>query len=233
VKPVATEYKSLGNIQLTQLMGAEHESPDADQEEVMKSLRAKGEVPYWIPSGASTHPLGGCGYARFAFEIVEQEKEMDIFFDTIILPCASGSTLGGTIAGFKLHSKTSGDRRPRKIIGIDAFADEPGKSEATILQIARTAAGKIGILEEDIQKEDVEIDLRWNAGSYGFVDERTQDAMKLLASLEGILTDPVYTGKALAGLIGKARSGELRGFKNVLFVHTGGVPTLSAYPNVR
>jgi 1-aminocyclopropane-1-carboxylate deaminase len=214
-------------------MGAEHEAPDADQEEVMKTLSAKGEVPYWIPSGASTHPLGGCGYARFAFEIVEQEKKMDVFFDTIILPCASGSTLGGTIAGFKLHSKTTGDRRSRKLIGIDAFADEPGKSEAAILQIARTAAGKIGIPEEDIQKDDVEIDLRWNAGSYGFVDEGTQDAMKLLASLEGILTDPVYTGKALAGLVGKARSGELRGSKNVLFVHTGGVPTLSAYPDVR
>ena len=229
---MATEYKSLGNIQITHLMGAEHELPDANQEEVMKSLRAKGEIPYWIPSGASTHPLGGCGYARFAFEIVEQEKEMDIFFDTIIMPCASGSTIGGTIAGFKLHCKSSGDQRPRKVIGIDAFANEPGKAEEEILHIARTAAEKIGLSKEDIQKEDMVIDLRWNAGSYGFVDKKTQDAMKLLASLEGILTDPVYTGKALAGLIGKARLGEFKGCTNVLLVHTGGVPTLSAYPDI-
>jgi 1-aminocyclopropane-1-carboxylate deaminase len=75
--------------------------------------------------------------------------------------------------------------------------------------------------------------MRWNAGAYGFVDERTRDALKLMASLEGILTDPVYTGKALSGMIGKARLGEFKGCSNVLFIHTGGVPALSAYPNVR
>jgi 1-aminocyclopropane-1-carboxylate deaminase len=199
----------------------------------MASLRAKGEVPYWIPSGASTHPLGGCGYARCAFEILEQEKEIDVFFDTIILPCASGSTIGGIISGFKLISLTADDRRSRKIIGIDAFADEPGKSETGILAIAKTTASKIGLAESHVTESDVVIDTRWNAGSYGFVDGRTQEAMKLLARLEGILTDPVYTGKAIAGLIGKAHLGELKGSKNVLFVHTGGVPSLSAYPDIR
>lgn len=230
---MADEYRSLGNIQTTHLMGAEHSLPDSDQDEVLMSLSSKGEVPYWIPSGASTHPLGGCGYARFTFEIVEQEKQMGVFFDTIIMPCASGSTLGGTIAGFKLHSHICDLERPRKIMGIDAFADEPGKSEVGVLEIAKTTARVIGQSELDIEESDVVIDMRWNAGSYGFVDETTQDAIKLLARLEGVLTDPVYTGKALAGLIGKARLGELKESKNVLFVHTGGVPTLSAYPDVR
>ena len=75
---------------------------------------------------------------------------MDVFFDTIIMPCASRSTIGGTIASFKLHSKTSGDERLRKIIAIDVFANKPGKSEEEILEIVRTAAEKIGLSKEDI-----------------------------------------------------------------------------------
>jgi len=232
------EYKSLGNIQITHLLAAEHALYDSDPEEIMKSYTSNGDIPYWIPSGASTHPLGGLGYARFAFELAEQEHKMNTYFDTVIVPCASGSTLGGMIAGFKLlenMTAVAGNESPRKrkIIGIDAFADTPGTSKAAILQISRNTATKIGLSESDIQGEDVIVDTRWNAGSYGFVDEPTHAAIKILASLEGILTDPVYTGKALAGLIGKARLGEFNGVENVLFVHTGGVPALSAYPNVR
>jgi 1-aminocyclopropane-1-carboxylate deaminase len=163
---------------------------------------------------------------------------MGVYFDTLIVPCASGSALAGMIAGFILLDKTlveakAGKPKQRKLIGIDAYASPPGKSEALVLEIAKSTATKIGLPVEDIGEPDVLIDMRWNAGTYGFVDERTQDAIKLLARLEGILTDPVYTGKALAGLIGRARLGELNGSHNVLFVHTGGVPTLSAYPNVR
>jgi 1-aminocyclopropane-1-carboxylate deaminase len=77
------------------------------------------------------------------------------------------------------------------------------------------------------------IDERWNAGSYGVVDDKTEAAIKFVARLEGILTDPVYTDKAVAGLIGKARLGELESSQNVLFVHTGGVLSLSAYPDLR
>ena len=238
VKSSDPEYKSLGNIQITHLLSAEHAPYDSEVDAEMKSLRDNGEVPYWIPSGASTHPLGGCGYARFAFELSAQEREMDIYFDTIIVPCAGGSTLAGMIAGFKLLDRTlaeakAGEPKNRKLIGIDAFASPPGKSEALVLEIARTTALKIGLPEEDIGEADVVIDKRWNAGTYGFVDEQTQDAIKFLASQEGILTDPVYTGKAVAGLIGKARLGELKESENVLFIHTGGVPALSAYPNVR
>jgi 1-aminocyclopropane-1-carboxylate deaminase len=109
----------------------------------------------------------------------------------------------------------------------------PGKSEAQILEIAKNAAIKIGLLESDIQEKDVVIDKRWNAGRYGFVDDQTQAGIKLLAGLEGILTDPVYTRKALTGLIGKARLGKLEESENVLFIYTGGVPALSAYPDVR
>ena len=92
-----------------------------------------------------------------------------------------------------------------------------------ILKILRTTTAKIGVGEDHIRDE------RWNAGSYGTIDQRTRDAIKLLARTKGSLTDPVYTGKALAGLIGRAGLGEVFAGENVLFVHTGGVQVLSAY----
>ncbi|TVY54613.1 1-aminocyclopropane-1-carboxylate deaminase, partial [Lachnellula cervina] len=238
VKPVAPEYHKLGNIQITGLLSATHSPRDSEVNKVMKACSDDGEVPYWIPSGASTHPLGGLGYARFAFEIVFQERELNTYFDTIILPCVGGSTLGGMIAGFKLLEKTNQpptgpNRKARKLLGIDADANAPGASEVRILGIAKNTAIKIGLSESDVQEKDVVIDERWNAGKYGFVDDQTQASIKLLARLEGILTDPVYTGKALTGVIGKARLGEFEESQNVLFVHTGGVPALSAYPDVR
>ncbi|KAH7319167.1 1-aminocyclopropane-1-carboxylate deaminase [Rhexocercosporidium sp. MPI-PUGE-AT-0058] len=225
VKSTDLEYKNLGNIQMTHLLGAEHSPYDSDPDEILKSLAAQGEIPYWIPSGASTHPLGGLGYARFAFELVQQEVQMGVYFDTIIVACASGSTLGGMIAGFKFIETLNGDggdegRMRRVAVGVDAFAGPPGKTKESVLRSSRTTAAVLGLDQ-------------WNAGSYGFVDERTRGAIKLLAGLEGILTDPVYTGKALAGVIEKYRLGEFSGRENVLFVHTGGVASLSAYPNVR
>ena len=204
VKSDESEYRLLGNIQITHLLSAEHAPYDSDAEEIMKSCSSNGEIPYWIPSGASTHPLGGCGYARCAFEIAQQEKNMDVYFDTIVVPCASGSTLGGMIAGFKLleesNGSSSGTRKQRKLIGIDAHTSSPGTSQAQVLQIGKATATKIGLCESDVRGEDVEVDLRWNAG---FVDDQTQAAIKSLAGLEGILTDPMYTGKALNGLIQK------------------------------
>ena len=146
------------------------------------------------------------------------------------------------IAGFKLLSQLhpdsekqddKGASKTRKIIGIDCFANPPGESSKRILEIARTTASKIGLSSEDIQAEDVIVDERWNAGKYGFVDGRTQDAVKLAAKVEGVLLDPVYTGKAMAGLVGRAELGEFKGARNILFVHTGGSYALSAYPDVK
>lgn len=141
--------------------------------------------------------------------------------------------MGGLIAGFKL-AEQSGDasKQKRRVVGIDCHAKEAGWSAKNILQIARTTATKIGLKERDITEEDVIVDERWNAGTYGKVDQRTEDAVKLLASTEGILTDPVYTGKALAGLIERFKEEDVREEGHILFIHTGGVPVLSAYPEV-
>jgi len=236
VKSEDPEYKTLGNIQVTHLLSAYHFPIDYEVDKAMNGLHEAGEIPFWIPSGASLHPLGGCGYARFAFEVAEQEDDMDVYFDTIIVACASGSTLAGMITGFRLLEQTftsSIGRKQRKIIGIDAFAKPLGESERLVCQIAQATGEKIGLKDIQVGIDDVVLDKRWNAGQYGKVDERTQEAIKLMASLEGVLLDPVYSGKAAAGLIGMARLGEFKGCENVLFIHTGGVTSLSAYPRVR
>ncbi|KUJ24168.1 1-aminocyclopropane-1-carboxylate deaminase [Mollisia scopiformis] len=236
VSPVSPEYHTLGNIQITHLLSATHSPYDSDVSATLASLTSAGETPYWIPAGASLHPLGGLGYARFAFEVAAQENEMGVFFDTIILPVGSGSTIAGMIAGFKLLSSWAqdGEQKERKIIGIEITARPVDFTRSQILNIARHTGVLIGLPNPStsITEKDVILDDNYNGGSYGFVDKKTKEAVKMLASLEGILVDPVYTGKAVTGMIGKAKKGELSGSENVLFVHTGGVPALSAYPDV-
>ena len=176
---------------------------------------------------------GGLGFARFAYEIAQQEDTLDLFFDVIVVTCASGSTLGGMIAGFKLLSQqrekdndadaSARGVKNRRLIGIDCFANPEGQTEELLLEIARGTASKIGLSAESVQSSDVHFDTRWNAGKYGYVDERTKNALKLAAGLEGVLLDPVYSGKAMAGVIGMAEAGELSAAENVLFVHTRGI----------
>jgi 1-aminocyclopropane-1-carboxylate deaminase len=232
------EYHQSGNVQLNGLMSAETSLVSESVEEVMSSLRKQGQKPYFIPSGASTHPLGGLGFARWAFELAEQEVDLGVFFDTIVLALASGSTLGGMLAGFRcLRAQATGSEQVqhrRRIIGIQAMTTPKAELEDLVIQIANTAAGKMQLDTTNINwKEDFEIDERFTAGAYGKLDEATIDSIKEFASLEGILTDPVYTGKAVTGLMAKARAGEFEGSKNVLFVHTGGQASISAYPSLR
>ena len=177
-----------------------------------------------------------------AFELIHQEKEQGFVFDTIIVSCASGSTLGGMIAGFKLAEKLSTitispDAQPklknRRLIGIQAMTQPKEEITQLVLDIARQTATLLDIRPDDITGDEFEVDDRFNAGQYGRLDDKTTQAIKTLASLEGILTDPVYTGKALAGMLHMAKEGELRKSQNVLFVHTGGAPAMSAYPELK
>ncbi|TVY83566.1 1-aminocyclopropane-1-carboxylate deaminase [Lachnellula suecica] len=149
--------------------------------------------------------------------MASKEREFDTYFDIIVVPCATGSTLGGMIAGFKLLEKTdSSYKDSNRRAGLPW--DQPVK---------------IGLSESDIQERDVVIEKSFNAGKYGIVDDLTQAGMKVLASLEGILTDPVYTGKTMNGMICRAQAGDFEKSENILFVNIGGVPALSAYPDVR
>lgn len=187
---------------------------------------ASGGKPYYIPAGASDHPLGGLGFARWAFEVRQQELDMGIFFDTIIVCAVTGSTFAGMIAGFKLLEMKH-DCPNRRVIGIDASA-KPEATRAQVLRIAKFTAAKIGLSENDINEEDVELDERYHDGTYGIPGKQTIEAMKFGASTEGFITDPVYEGKSLAGLMDMINKGEIAGGK-VLYAHLGGQLALNAY----
>ncbi|KAJ7890933.1 1-aminocyclopropane-1-carboxylate deaminase [Mycena olivaceomarginata] len=226
-------YEKVGNLQLSRLMGAEPRLEPAgfsiDHKPTAASLNAEviaaGGKPYYIPAGASDHPLGGLGFARWAFEVAQQEARLGVFFDTIVVCSVTGSTQAGMIAGFKLLEKTGGQKR--KVIGIDASA-KPAETRAQVLRIARFTAARIGLTEEDISEADVILDERYHAGCYGIPDKQTVEAIKYGASLDAFITDPVYEGKSLAGLIDMIRRGEIAG-GNVLYAHLGGQLALNVY----
>ncbi len=220
-------YDRTGNILLSRLMGADvrlvragfgigfKESWEAALAEVVDA----GGTPYAIPAGASDHPLGGLGYARWALEVQDQEAELGVTFDHVIVCSVTGSTQAGMVAGFAL-SGTEG-----RVWGIDASA-RPAETREAVTRLARLTADKIGVGHE---VAEVTLDERFHAGTYGIPDARTLDAMRLGARLEAMITDPVYEGKSLAGLIDLVQSREIDPAANVLFAHLGGQPALNAY----
>ncbi|KAK8918208.1 putative 1-aminocyclopropane-1-carboxylate deaminase [Metarhizium anisopliae] len=229
-------YEKVGNIQLSRLMGADvHLDPSTFGIEhkftlarLADDIEARGGRPYAIPAGASDHPLGGLGFARWAFEVEAQEREMGVFFDTVIVCAVTGSTLAGMIAGFKLAQKQGS--RARRVIGIDA-SGRPRETFSQVVRIARLTASRIGLDEPDVTERDVVLNADYNAGVYGVPDEATVDAIKFGARTEAFITDPVYEGKSLAGMMGLIRSGEISE-GNVLYAHLGGQLALNAYSEI-
>ncbi len=222
-------YDRVGNILLSRLMGADVRLDPAgfdigfrpSWEAALESVAERGGKPYAIPAGASDHPLGGLGFARWAGEVQQQERELGVFFDTIVVCSVTGSTQAGMIAGF------AAQERPRRVLGIDASAT-PEQTRDQIARIARRTAEAIG-LPRDLRDEEIILLDRWHAGCYGVPDTNTLDAIRLCARLEGVITDPVYEGKSMAGLIDLVRAGEIEPGSTVLYAHLGGQPALNAY----
>jgi 1-aminocyclopropane-1-carboxylate deaminase len=222
-------YDRVGNILLSRLMGADVRLVKAgfgigfkeSWEQALAEIGAAGGKPYPIPAGASDHPLGGLGFASWARELEAQEAELGVFFDTIIVCSVTGSTQAGMIAGFADRA------RDRRVIGIDGSA-KPAETWAQVARIARFTAKAIGI-ERDLHDDEIILDDRYHGGTYGIPDESTVSAMRLAARLEAVITDPVYEGKSMAGLIDLVSRGEIDRSSNVLFAHLGGQPAISAY----
>ncbi|MEC3768566.1 MULTISPECIES: 1-aminocyclopropane-1-carboxylate deaminase [Cupriavidus] len=222
-------YDKVGNILLSRLMGAETllegEGYSTEVKETwsraLEQVHREGGKPYAIPAGASDHRLGGLGYANFTDELARQEQEMGVFFDTVITATCTGSTQGGMVAGFKAQD------RPRRLIGIDTACNE-AMTRRAVAKSARQTAELIGI-GKPIDDADVIVDPRFAGPDYGLPDDRTIDAIRTAARLEAMLTDPVYEGKSMAGLIAMAKAGEIPKGTNVLYVHLGGAPALNAY----
>jgi 1-aminocyclopropane-1-carboxylate deaminase len=223
----------VGNIMLSRIMGAEVRLDPAgfgigfkdSWARAIDEVKQRGGTPYAIPAGASDHRLGGLGFARWAYEVEQQERELGVFFDTIVVCAVTGSTHAGMIAGFAALEEAGG--RPRRVIGIDASA----KLEDTrdqVARIARATAELIGV-GRPLRDDEITVLPGWAGDKYGIPVESTLDAIRLTGRLEGVIIDPVYEGKSMAGLIDLVTSGDIPQESTVLYAHLGGQPALNAY----
>ena len=219
----------VGNIMLSRILGAEVRLDPAgfgigfktSWEKALEDVAARGGTPYAIPAGASDHRLGGLGFANWAYEVEQQERELGVFFDTIVVCSVTGSTHAGMIAGF------AGQDRPRRVIGIDASA-KIQETRDQVERIARSTARLIG-LERELRDDEITVLEGWAGALYGIPVESTLDAIRLTGTLEGMIIDPVYEGKSMAGLIDLVTSGDIPRESNVLYAHLGGQPAINAY----
>jgi 1-aminocyclopropane-1-carboxylate deaminase len=221
-------YDRVGNILLSRIMGAEVQLVDAgfdigiraSWEAALEDVRAKGGKPYAIPAGASVHKLGGLGYVGFAEEVRAQEKELGLRFDYVVVCTVTGSTQAGMVVGF------AQDGRQRNVIGIDA-SFTPAQTRAQVLDIAQKTSALVG--GKAITEADVVLEEAYAHPAYGLPSKETLEAIRLTARLEGMMTDPVYEGKSMQGLIDLVRKGFFPAGAKVLYAHLGGVPAINGY----
>ncbi len=226
-------YDRVGNILLSRLMGADVRLDPSgfdigirrSWEDALREVEEAGGTPYPIPAGASEHPLGGLGFANWAFEVADQEKQLGVHFDTIVVCTVTGSTHAGMVAGFAALEELTGVRR--RVLGIDASATL-AKTTDQVARIARHTARLIE-LGRDLRDDEVSVLDGWAGDLYGVPVDSTMEAMRLGAELEAMITDPVYEGKSLAGLVDLVRSKEIPAHSTVLYAHLGGQQALNAY----
>ena len=222
-------YDRVGNILMSRVMGAEIELVDEgfdidireSWERALEDVKAKGGKPYAIPAGASVHRLGGLGYVGFAEEVRAQEAELGFAFDYIVVCTVTGSTHAGMVVGF------AADGRARNVIGIDA-SGTPEQTRAQVLSIAKNTAALVEP-GRDIDDDDIVLETGYAYPEYGVPSAETNDAIRLCARLEGMMTDPVYEGKSMQGLIDLVGKGFFPAGSKVLYAHLGGVPAINGY----
>lgn len=221
-------YDRVGNIMLSRIMGAETQLVDDgfdigirdSWKAALEDVKAKGGKPYAIPAGASVHKFGGLGFVGFAEEVRAQEAEMGLRFDYIVVCTVTGSTHAGMVVGF------AADGRARNVIGIDASCT-PAQTKAQVLEIARNTAALIGT--DPIVEDDIVLNEDYAYPVYGVPSQETIEAIRLSARLEGMITDPVYEGKSMQGMIDLVKKGFFAKGSKVLYAHLGGAPALNGY----
>ena len=223
----------VGNLLLSRIMGADSRLDPSgfdigirtSWQEALDEVEANGGTPYGIPAGASEHPLGGLGFANWAFEVADQEKALGVTFDTIVVCTVTGSTHAGMIAGFAALEDLTGVRR--RVLGIDASAT----IEKTRDQVARIARNTAELIElgRDLREDEITVLDGWAGDLYGIPVDSTIEAINLTGRLEGVIIDPVYEGKSMAGLIDLVSEREIPADSTVLYAHLGGQPAINAY----
>ena len=222
-------YDRVGNILMSRVMGADIDIVDdgfdigirESWKNAIEDVKAKGGKPYPIPAGASVHKYGGLGYVGFAEEVREQEKELGFKFDYIVVCTVTGSTHAGMAVGF------AADGRSKNVIGIDASGTIE-QTHAQVLSIAQNTAELVE-LGREITAEDIVIKDGYAYPAYGVPSNETNEAIRLVARLEGMMTDPVYEGKSMQGLIDLVKKGFFPEGSKVLYAHLGGVPAINGY----
>jgi len=222
-------YDRVGNILLSRVMGAEIELVDEgfdigireSWERAIEDVKAKGGKPYPIPAGASVHKYGGLGFVGFAEELRTQEEKLGFKFDYIVVCTVTGSTHAGMLVGF------AKDGRADKVIGIDASGTVE-QTRAQVMEIARSTADLVE-LSRDITDDDLVLIPDYAYPAYGVPSAETNEAIRLAARTEGMMTDPVYEGKSMQGLIDLVGKGYFPAASKVLYAHLGGVPAINGY----
>lgn len=222
------QYAYNGNVLLDRLHGATvAKRPGgadmaAEMEALADKLRDAGKTPYVIPGGGS-NTTGALGYVNCALETSDQAANMGLKIDGFVHATGSSGTQAGLVAGLAalqsdIHLLGIGVRAPRE------------KQEGMVFDLAKRTAARIGC-EDAVLRDNVRANCDYVGAGYGIPTEGMVKAVRLLAELEGLLFDPVYSGKGLDGLIDLTRKGEFDGMENVVFLHTGGSAALFGYPD--
>ena len=222
------DYTDGGNVLLDRLHGASVErrpggsDMQAAMEAVAGQLREQGRRPYVIPGGGST-PLGAVGYANAALELVQQSAERGLRIDALVHATGSAGTQAGLVAGLQAMNS------PIRLLGIGVRAPRD-KQEGMVHDLACRTWALMG-LRGELPRAAVQANCDYVGGGYGVPTPGMVEAVTLLARTEGLLLDPVYSGKGMAGLIDLVRKGAFGPDQNVVFLHTGGSAALFGYPS--
>lgn len=227
-KDAGPNYRSVGNVLLSHLMGAElyveeTDRPIEDQgplENFITLLKGKGHKPYLIPGGASEHRLGSMGYIQCAAELAVQTLESGLNFDYLIQCTGSSSTQAGLLAGFAVLGIET------RVIGV-SDDDEIEIKKARVERLANDALQELG-LDVRVARQDVEV-ISSSSNAYGVPDAEIISGIRLLARTEGLIADPVYEGRAIRGLLKLANEGRFEKTAKILLMHLGGSPAIHAY----
>jgi len=222
-------YDRVGNILLTRLMGADSRIVEdgfdigirRSWEDAIEDVKKNGGKPYPIPAGASVHKLGGLGYVGCAEEVREQEKALGFAFDYIVVCVVTGSTQAGMIVGFAAAD------RAHRVIGIDASGTAAQKRAQVRQIVDRTA--ELVELGRAVRDDEIVINPDYAYPAYGVPSKETNEAIRLAARTEGMITDPVYEGKSMQGMLDLIGKGFFPKGSRVLYAHLGGAPAINGY----
>lgn len=223
-------YLNSGNVLIDRLLGARiHEYADGEDEQgadenlsrIAAAVEADGRTPFVIPLSAGHPPVGALGYVEAADELLDQATAMGIDIDVVVLASGSASTHAGLLAGLRARGSNA------RVLGVCVRREATAQAERVLARTRATV--ELAGLSTSITEDDVVVTDAYFGAGYGQLSPDAREALTLAAQCEGLLLDPVYTAKSLAGMIGAVRDGDIKSDETAVFLHTGGTPALFAY----